>query len=102
MKLCLLQIQIIKQLHTVWVKKACMQSRFEPRQNLRLTEFQNVLYKINQSATADVQRILSEYSITTFFPNTSQTVKVDISVKNKTVFISHRSTSMSEMDTHGA
>ena len=36
-----------------------MQSRFEPRQNLRLTEFQNVLYKINLSTTADVQRILS-------------------------------------------
>ena len=36
-----------------------MQSRFEPRQNLRLTEFQNVLYKINQSVTVDVQRILS-------------------------------------------
>ena len=36
-----------------------MQSRSEPRQNLRLTEFQNVLYKINQSATVDVQRIIS-------------------------------------------
>ena len=36
-----------------------MESRFEPRQNLRLTEFQNALYKINPSTTVDVQRILS-------------------------------------------